>query len=67
VQRPQIAVIEHPAHHVRRDLLRALLVKLVPGRELELMISTGQRSLETRMENADGLDHDHAGGRGTVR
>jgi hypothetical protein len=43
-------------------LPRALLVKLVPGRELELTIGAGQRSLEAGMEEIAGLDHDHAGG-----
>ena len=62
MQLPQIAAVEQPAHHVRRDLVGALLVKLVPGRELELTIGAGQRSLEAGMEEIAGLDHDHAGG-----
>jgi hypothetical protein len=32
----------------------------VPGRKLKTAISFGQRSLETGMEKAVGLDHDHA-------
>jgi hypothetical protein len=66
VQLPEIAVIEKPADHVRRDLARAIRVKLVPRRKLETAISAGQRSFETRMEKAVGLDHDHAGS-ATVR
>jgi hypothetical protein len=62
VQLPKIAVIEKPADHVRRDLARALRVKLVPGHELESSIGAGQRSLETSMEKAARLDHDHASG-----
>jgi hypothetical protein len=30
MQLPEIAVIEQPADHVRRDVLGALLVELVP-------------------------------------
>jgi hypothetical protein len=33
-QLPEIAVIEKPANHVRRDQLGTKRVKLVPGREL---------------------------------
>jgi hypothetical protein len=40
----------------------ALLVKLVPGCELELPIGAGQRGLEAGMEEIAGFDHDHAGG-----
>jgi hypothetical protein len=46
--------------HVGRDLARPLLVKPVPGCELETAIGPSQRSLETRMEKAVGFDHDHA-------
>jgi hypothetical protein len=49
------------AHHVGRDLARALLVKPVPGCELETAIGPSQRSLETSTEKAVGFDHDHAG------
>jgi hypothetical protein len=51
VQLPEIAVIEKPADHVRRDQLCADRIKLVPGRKLKLSIGTGQGSLETSMEN----------------
>jgi hypothetical protein len=56
------AVVEKPADHVRRDLARALQVKLVSGRRLELSIGAGQRSPETSTDKAVGLDHDHASG-----
>jgi hypothetical protein len=56
---PQIAVVEKPADHVRRDLTCALLVKPVPGHEAS--IGTGKRSLEASMKKPDGLDDDHAG------
>ena len=49
----EIAVIEKPADHVRRDLLGGERLKLMSGRELELSIGTGQRSRETSMEKAD--------------
>jgi hypothetical protein len=61
VRLPQIAVVEKTTHHVRRDLACALLVKPVPGHELKLSIGAGQRSLETTIQKAVGLDHDNAG------
>jgi hypothetical protein len=60
VQLLKIAVIEKPANHVRRDLACALRIKLRPGRELKPLIGAGQGSHETSMEEATGLDHDHA-------
>jgi hypothetical protein len=57
----RIALIETAAYHVRRNLTCALLVKLVPGSELEFSIGTSQRSLQTRMKKAVRFDHDHAG------
>jgi hypothetical protein len=50
----EIAVIEKPADHVRRDLACALQIKLVPGRELKPAIGTGQRSLQTSMQEGVG-------------
>jgi hypothetical protein len=56
VQLPQIAVIEKPANHVRRDLARALRVKSMCGRKLKPSIGAGQCSLETSMDpNVGGL------------
>jgi hypothetical protein len=54
VQLLEIAVVEKPADHVRRDLLGAERGKQVSGRELELSIGAGQRSLETSIEKAAG-------------
>jgi hypothetical protein len=56
VQLPEIAVIEKPADHFRRDLARALWIKLMSGRKLKLSIGTGQRSLQASMQEAVGLD-----------
>jgi hypothetical protein len=39
VQLPEIAVIERPGDHARRDQLGAEQVKLVSGRKLKLSIS----------------------------
>jgi hypothetical protein len=60
VQLPKIALVEKPTDHVRRDLACALQIKLVPGRELKPSIGACQRSLETSMEKAVGIDHDQA-------
>jgi hypothetical protein len=60
VQLPEIAVTEKPADHVRRDQLGAERVKLVSGRKLKLSIPASRGSLETSMEKAARLDHDHA-------
>jgi hypothetical protein len=56
----EIAVIEKPAHHVRRNLACALLVKLVPGHEIKTAIGTGKWSLEASMKKVGGFYHDHA-------
>jgi hypothetical protein len=61
VQLPEIAAIQAAAQHVRRNLACALRSKLVPGHEFKIAIGTSQRNLETSMEKAGGLDHDHAG------
>jgi hypothetical protein len=58
VELPEIAVIQEAAHRVRGDVPCAVLVELVPGRKFKTAIST---SLETSMEKAGGLDHDHTG------
>jgi hypothetical protein len=44
VQFPEIAVIQEPPDHVRRNLVCALLVKPVPGRELKTAIGAGRRN-----------------------
>ena len=54
--------VEQPADHLRWDLACALLVKLMPGGELELTIGARQRSLETGMKEIAGVDHDYASG-----
>jgi hypothetical protein len=61
VQLPEIAAIQAAAQHVRRYLACALRIKLVPGHEFKIEIGTSQRNLETSMEKAGGVDHDHAG------
>jgi hypothetical protein len=62
VQLPEIAVIEKPADHVRRDHLCTERVELVSGRELKTAIGASKRSLETSMEKARaGLNDDHSG------
>jgi hypothetical protein len=50
VQVLQIAVVEEPANHVRRDVFRALLVKQVAGHELKIAIGASQPSLETSLQ-----------------
>jgi hypothetical protein len=55
-----------PANHILGDLLGAERVKLVSARELKLLLGTCQRSLETSLEKAAGLNHDRASG-ATVR
>jgi hypothetical protein len=62
VQLPEIAIIEKPADHVRRDPLGADQVKLASGRELKIPIGASQRSLKTSMEKVAGLNHDHPSG-----
>ena len=57
----EIAIIEKPADHVRRDLRGADRVKLMPGHELESSIGTRQRSLDTPVEKVARFFHDHAG------
>jgi hypothetical protein len=57
----EIAIIEKPADHVRRDLRGADRVKLMPGHEFESSIGTRQRSFETRVEKVARFFHDHAG------
>jgi hypothetical protein len=59
------AVVEKRTDHVRRDLARALRVKLVSGRRLELSIDAGQRSPETSTEKAVGLVMSNTKRRGT--
>ena len=61
LQLPEIAMIEKPADHVRRDLRGADRVKLMPGHEFESSIGTRQRSFETRVEKVARFFHDHAG------
>jgi hypothetical protein len=61
VQVLQIAVVEETANHGRRDVFRALLVKLVAGHELKIAIGASQPSLETSLQKTVGLDHDSAG------
>ena len=62
MQLPEIPVIEKAAHHVLGDLPRGVLVELAPRHESKIAIGTSQRGLETRMEKASALDHDHASG-----
>jgi hypothetical protein len=38
LQLAEVAIAEQPAEHVRQDLARTLLVKLVAGREFEPII-----------------------------
>jgi hypothetical protein len=42
LQLPEITIVQKPSHNVRRDLACALLIKLVPGRELDLPIGASQ-------------------------
>jgi hypothetical protein len=56
----EIAIIEKPADHVRRDLRGADRVKLMPGHELESSIGAAQRSLQTSMEKGARFCHDYA-------
>jgi hypothetical protein len=51
----EVALSVHP------EIACALLVELVPGHEFKITVGAGQRSLETSVEKAGGLDHDHAG------
>jgi hypothetical protein len=62
VQLPEIAIIEEPASHIRRDLLGGTLVKLMPGHEIEFSIGAGQRSFKTSMQKVCGLDYHRPGG-----
>jgi hypothetical protein len=61
VRLPEIAVAEKPTDHVRRDLAGALRINLVPGRELKTAIGASQRSFETSMEKAVGVDYGDTG------
>jgi hypothetical protein len=61
VQLPQIAVVEQPARHIRGDLACAVLIKLMPGRELEPIVGTRQRSLEAGVDQIAGIHNHNAG------
>jgi hypothetical protein len=57
LQLPEIAVIEKPADHVRRDLIGADGVELVPWHEFNITIGISQRSFETeRIGRGDGIE-----------
>src|SRR5713101_8208267 len=58
---PQLAIIKQPAQHVRWDLKRALLVKLMAGREFEPIIEPVYRCRHAGADERRGLDHHDAG------
>jgi hypothetical protein len=65
VQPPKISVIEKTADHVRRDLLGADRVKLVPRHELETHGRRRPAKPSGEHGGGHGLDHDHAGSTAT--
>jgi hypothetical protein len=67
VQLPEIAVIEKPAGHVRRDVACALLLKRVPKRELKTAIGASRRSLSPSIPSVIRLAHGRLEATSSVR
>jgi len=62
----EIAIIEKPADHARRDLPRGVLIELVSRQELESSIGTVQRCFLSSKEKVARFYHGHTGAIGTA-
>jgi len=60
LQLANIAVVEEPADHVRRNLTRTLGIKLVDARKVEPPIGPGHLRFHAGVKVRVGLDHYYA-------
>jgi hypothetical protein len=60
LQPANIAVVEQPADHVRRNLTRTLGINLVGAREVEPLIGPGHLRFHAGVKVRVGLDHYYA-------
>src|SRR6266446_6233854 len=63
---PQFTIVKQPAQHVRWDLKRALLIKLVAGRKFKPIIEPVHRCRHAGADERRRLDN-HSAGKATVR
>jgi hypothetical protein len=63
---PQFAIVKQPAQHVRWDLKRALLIKLVARRKFKPIIEPVYRCCHEGADERRRLDN-HGAGKATVR
>ena len=61
MQLANIAVVEQPADHVRRNLTRTLGIKLVGAREIEPSIGPRHLRFHAGVKVGVGLNHYYAG------